>query len=314
MRGMGIADGGDFDCAQSFLRPFRGAKAWQRPSCDLRRQPANEVLEPLPGACLLAQALTLAIVLFRSRKGESRLGVVLDECSASMPGYIPLRREYGDGRVAHGAIFVLLDEIWLIASDSQLRDEWAVRIERNEKLCGVVCKVTHCGVIRQTCVDCDLCSRSGSTAGCVAAEGTTFAGVTFLPGGQYAPATPLEAMPASRRAKHTWRGLAAILGTLLWQVRVYSAGVHPDKAPMLLVREEHLLQLWHAVEEADADQRAGIARQGRTAAGGHFCRPSSKERRLSARIHRVSCGRCVEIASEAVNSELAMPCQGSSAG
>ena len=97
-------------------------------------------------ACLLAQALTLAIVLFREA-GEDDLGVEISIGGEAMPGMITLR--WGTD-AAWGAIFVLLDGVLIFTESAELRDRWVARLQRNEKLARVVRKVTHIGELGET--------------------------------------------------------------------------------------------------------------------------------------------------------------------
>ena len=97
-------------------------------------------------ACLLAQALTIAIVLFRE-KGEDSLGVSLEVGSETMPGVITLR--WGPG-AEWGAIFVLLDGVLILTESAELRDQWAARLKRNEVLVNLVRNVTHSGALGST--------------------------------------------------------------------------------------------------------------------------------------------------------------------
>ena len=186
-------------------------------------------------ACLMAQVVTWCIVLHRE-PGEDALGVpeaVLR--GGSMPPFLPLE--------GGGAIFVLLDGVFIVDNNAVRHAAWAKRLLRNEQLFCVRRKIgNHMRFSRA--------GREHSNAGGESplpekiAEACTFAGVEFLSASQLAPAKPLVPVLGGTPS---WREVAGRLGRLLWRLRVLGAGRLPTNNPFSLLNHERLLELWATV-------------------------------------------------------------------
>jgi hypothetical protein len=184
-------------------------------------------------ACLLSQVLTLAILLLRVNDEEDQLGVDLD--GAVMPG-IPLISKKGKTS-SLGAAFVLLDDILIITHDKNFLEAWHARLKRNEKLANLERKVTHTVRLTEGTRICTTCKET--TAKC-----TTFAGVELCPASRCEPASDdLLVLPP----KPTWREVAGALGSMLWQIRVKTAGIPARLSQQSLLHAESILQVWTEV-------------------------------------------------------------------
>ena len=160
-------------------------------------------------ACVMAQAVTWAIVLHRE-PGEDALGVPEGLAQGQvMPQYIPLE--------GGGAIFVLLDGVFIVTPSESLHHRWRKRLERNEKVLNVRRKVGHSvrltddGVVEES-------PRTNQHA--AVSEGrpdaekvATFAGVTFLSRNELRPAKSLPKQAAP--GPSTFRQVASRMGRVL---------------------------------------------------------------------------------------------------
>jgi len=99
-------------------------------------------------ACVMAQAATWALAMMPPDPSEVRtstqgpdLGLPLSTRRSSSLPRMAWLREGGreDGRRI-GALFVLLDGVFVMTEDQQLRDDWRRRIEENARRCNVIIK------------------------------------------------------------------------------------------------------------------------------------------------------------------------------
>jgi hypothetical protein len=237
-------------------------------------------------ACTIAQVVTWCIVLHRE-SGESALGVPEEVVRGhNMPPFIPL----DDG----GAIFVLLDGVFIMNTSPKRHAQWKKRLERNEALFQVRRKVGHDFALTpegRTPCRCDK-------PNCNADEAATFVGVCFESTNQLRPAKELVSSAAS---KDTWRTVSSRLGRLLWHLRVLGAGRLATDNPYSLLHHEELLQLWTRVgttgsasgwdQAAEVDLGALSCVEAETAGRRHHrsdvSRPQCRECILRARIFAV---------------------------
>jgi hypothetical protein len=152
-----------------------------------------------------------------------------------MPGIIPLI--YKKGKTSSLGAFVLLDGILIITHDKNFLKAWHARLRRNEEVANVERKVTHTVRLTDTTRICTTCSET--TAKC-----TTFAGVELCTAGRCEPAS--EETPALPLTP-TWREVAGALGSMLWQIRVKTAGIPARLSQRSLLHAESILQVWTEV-------------------------------------------------------------------
>ena len=186
-------------------------------------------------ACLIAQVFTWCVVLHRE-EGEDALGVPSSLVLGSeMPRYIPLE--------GGGAIFVLLDGVFIMDPDEERHKLWKARLLRNEALFGIRRKVgfyirfSDSG--RQNCGSFDDPAPTAEQM----KDASTFSGVEFLSRTSLVPAKELpEAL-----AHPTWRQLSSRMGSILWHLRLFGAGRLLSDNPFSLLHYEEMLELWSRI-------------------------------------------------------------------
>jgi hypothetical protein len=190
-------------------------------------------------ACVIAQVITWCIVLHREAD-EDPLGVpshiVLGDM---MPPYLPLE--------GGGAIFVLLDGVFIMDPNAERHKRWKQRLERNEELFGIRRKVGHTFVLKESGPAPCPCEEDKARAAnkknpdaaisftpCdVGEEVSTFAGVTFLSRTALRPARKMTLH--DEKTAVTWRHIAARLGSAMWHLRVLGAGCLTTRNPYSLL-------------------------------------------------------------------------------
>jgi hypothetical protein len=213
-------------------------------------------------ACVIAQVITWCIVLHREAD-EDPLGVpeqvVLGDV---MPPYLPLE--------GGGAIFVLLDGVFIMDPNQERHKRWKQRLERNETHFGIRRKVGHAfalteaGISACTCqvTAPDLETDPDDTALAPPVEGTcdeddaaTFAGIRFLSRHALRPARQLK--HHDPKAAVTWRIIAGRLGSVMWHLRVLGAGRLTTGNEHSLLHQERILRLWTEVGQKATEEHRG---------------------------------------------------------
>ena len=134
-------------------------------------------------ACGMAQAVTWCIVLHRE-PGEADLGV--DDALVKgpiMPAFLPLKEG--------GAIFVLLDGVFIINTSPAQHQLWAARMTRNERLFKVRRKVGHSLRLVEAGTEHVTVRGEQSPVHPLTTEASTFAGITFESRNHLRPAKAL---------------------------------------------------------------------------------------------------------------------------
>ena len=186
-------------------------------------------------ACLIAQVFTWCVVLHREAH-EDALGVPSSlVLGAEMPRYIPLE--------GGGAIFVLLDGVFIMDPDEERHKLWKARLLRNEALFGIRRKVGF--YLRFS--DAGRCN-CGTFEDPVPTEeqmkdAATFSGVEFLSRMALAPAKELPEVVVHP----TWRQLSSRMGSILWHLRLFGAGRLLSDNPFSLLHHEGMLELWSRI-------------------------------------------------------------------
>jgi hypothetical protein len=174
-------------------------------------------------ACAVAQGLTWGLVLF-AFPDEDNLGVGPEiKTAQKVPQFVWLRRE---GRRV-GAIFVLLDGVFVLTADKQLRDRWRQRIERNLKYFNVIIK--------------EEATQTADSTAEGQGEVIEFAGVAIRFGGpaetrNVPEVRPTKADMTAPREMRTRREHGQFAGELMWILRVRQASAADFKSALDFAR------------------------------------------------------------------------------
>ena len=155
-------------------------------------------------ACAICQCALWAVILHRD-PGDDPLGVDDNEISpdGNMPRMIWLYHDVGGKRVRAGAIFALLDGIFIFTRERGLRDAWKKRIDRN-------ISPSYANVFKKEQGANNELSDNGDNI-------MTFSGIEFKAGTGFRPAKR-ENLQLS--AYTTVEHFASLVGILLWSSRV----------------------------------------------------------------------------------------------